>query len=135
MTRSEAQAAVRKYGGQNKACKALGIARGALQYALYESKHTGSDPAPVKSSVKSLNEFKQTFDKSFIVPNKIKAQLKKMGAGWMYEVDFAREAGITLTDVGHYRDKYAEAHVVELRGGRKAWAGKKSVTIQMREMI
>ena len=84
---------------------------------------------------KSLGEFRATYDRNFIVPQKIKAALAKLRGGWEYEVDFARLAGASLMDIGRVREQFADHLVVVGRDGRRAWAGTKATAEAMRKML
>ena len=88
-----------------------------------------------KCSIKSLADFRDKYDKSFIVPKRIKAALKNLGKGWLYEIDFAREAGVAIRDLYAYRDQYA-ANIVHIpKENRRVWAGTPELARQMREML
>ena len=91
-------------------------------------------PACTRNGGRSLAEFRAQYDKNFIVPAKIKAALAALGASWEYEVQFARSAGVSLADLGNYRDQFA-GYVVALRESRRAWAGTTATAKAMREML
>lgn len=132
MTRGEAEAAVRKHGGQARAAKALGLTREKIRWALRQG---GSSVKPSLTGGRSLADFRATYDKSYIIPRKIKAALTSLGSGWEYEVGFAKAAAVSLSDLGAFRDQFAD-HVVTLgREGRRAWAGTKSTAEAMRKML
>ena len=85
---------------------------------------------------KSLAEFRATHDKAFIIPKKIKEALQQLGSsGWEYEVGFAKLAGISLADLGNFRDQFAEHVVAIRRDGKRAWAGSKDTAAKMRAMV
>lgn len=129
MTKQDAVQAVQKYGSQTKAAAALGIARKTIRKAL-ETADVGA-----KVAGRSLAEFRNTYDKATIVPTKVKAALKALGSGWEYEVEFAKTAGVSLADLGRFRDQFAD-HVVSIgRDSRRAWAGTKSTANAMKEML
>ena len=130
MNKQEAEAAVSKYGSQRKAAKALGVGRDTLVRVL----HGGTTTVAPKSG-KSLSDFRQTYDKSYIVPNKIKAALKVLGNGWEYESVFAKQAGVSLMDLGAVRDQFAPFIVVIGRESKRAWAGSKATADAMRRML
>lgn len=93
--------------------------------------------AAAKPVGRSIDEFKASYDKSYIVPGKIKAALQKLDTSWLYEVDFAKLAGVNLADLATYRAAF-EDHVVVLNGndrGKRVWAGTKTAAAKMREMI
>jgi hypothetical protein len=94
----------------------------------------GATFAGAKKAGRSLAEFRSTYDKSTIVPAKIRAALKVLGAnGWEYEVDFGRMAGVSSSDLGNFRDEFS-GFVVALKD-RRAWAGSVKLAATMREMI
>jgi hypothetical protein len=89
--------------------------------------------APAKG--KTLADFRQTYDKATIVPSRVKAALKELGAsGWEYEVQFARMAGVSMTDLSAFRDQFA-GYIVNLKDNRRAWAGSIKTATQMKEMV
>jgi hypothetical protein len=67
------------------------------------------------AKAKTLADFKNAHDPNVIVPNKIKAALaaiEKDGAeNWLYEVDFLKLSGLSVTQLAAYRDTF-EAHIV-----------------------
>lgn len=95
-----------------------------------------AQPITAKPMGRSLDEFRANHDKSFIVPAKIKAALEKLGNGWQSELEFAKLAGLSMTDLGNYRSQF-EAFVVPITrdGSRRVWAGTKAFANRMREMI
>jgi hypothetical protein len=98
--------------------------------------HTIKSPltAPMPKGGRSLSEFRNTYDKSTIVPSKLKAAIKALGSqGWEYEVQFIRMAGVSPSDVGNFRDEFAE-YIVATRD-RRVWAGSVKTAQQMREML
>ena len=138
MTKQEAEALIKKYGSQRAAAMESGIHRCTIQRAL-GLKASGSTkrslPAKVSTqSKRSISEFRQEYDKSFYIPKKIDAALKELGTGWLYESEFCKMAGVNPVDLGNFRDVYAD-HIVQLKEGRRAWAGKPSLAKEMREMI
>lgn len=97
-----------------------------------------SEKAKSKVEVKrvghSLQEFRAAHDKSFIVPQKIRAALKALGDGWEYEAQFTRMAGISQTELGNYREQFSE-HVVMVDRIKRVWAGTKAAAAKLREMV
>lgn len=104
---------------------------------------TKKTPKPTKSAGpaakpigKSIEEFRAAHDKSFIVPRKIKAAIEKLGNGWQSELEFAKLAGLSMTDLGAYRAQFEDFVVVVARdGSRRVWAGTKALAAKMREMV
>ena len=134
---------VKKHGGITQAAKAAGVTYKAM-WRRFNNKMSdgggapkkplaGAPPVPGKSA-RSLSEFKATYDKSYIIPRAIKAGLKLLGSGWEYETAFAKMINVSLQDLSAYRDEFA-AHIVSLREGRRAWAGRASVADEMRSML
>lgn len=95
-----------------------------------------AQPAP-RAVGRSLDEFRKSYDKSHIVPTRIKAALAGLGGAWMTELEFAKLAGVSVPDLAAYREAYEE-HVVVLLGqhkGKRLWAGTKQAAARMREML
>jgi hypothetical protein len=141
MTPEDAREAVKKYGNKTMAAQALGIPLTTFRRA-FDSKQQGGVRAELKAAkttkgnvkIKTLQEFRNEYDKSVVVPKKINAALKLMGRhGWVYEVEFARLAGLSMTDISAYRDMFAD-HVVTLRE-RRAWAGCPETALEMKENL
>lgn len=133
-TVSELQAAVREHGSQRAAARALGMRESTFRLRL----HAGAAAprvAPSGTRVgRALSEFRAVYDKAYIVPRKIKAALGKIGAsGWLYEVEFAKLAGVSLADLGNFRDQFSE-YVVATRE-KRAWAGSRKTADEMRTML
>jgi len=137
MTVDEAKAAVKKYGTKAQAARALGIPRQTFCDRLRGIVGVDTKPATTtdaRRAGRSLADFRATYDKATIIPAKVRAALKALGSGWEYEVQFAKLAGVSLADLGTFRDGFAE-HVVSLREGRRAWAGTAATAKAMREML
>jgi len=91
--------------------------------------------ATTKAKGKSLADFKATYDRSYIVPKRIREGLKALRGGWEYEAQFARLAAVSTQDLNMYRDEFA-AHIVPLnKDGRRAWAATATLAEQMKGMI
>jgi len=82
---------------------------------------------------KTLAEFRASHDKSFIVPQKIKEGLKKLGGGWEYEVNFLKLAGLSTTDLANHRDAFTD-HIVLVDRTKRVWCGTKELANKLREM-
>jgi hypothetical protein len=90
---------------------------------------------PVTVKAKTLSEFRNTYDKSTIVPAKVKTAIHALGSkGWEYEVQFAKMAGVSIPDLAMFREQFAD-FVVVLKDNKKAWAGSVSTAKEMRAMI
>lgn len=146
MNQEEARQAVKQYGSQRKACAALHMSRHTMQRILVGEgdiavrADTASNAANVVSVVKdkrkTLADFRAIYDKGTIVPAKVKAALKELGrAGWEYEVGFAKLAGVSLSDLGNFRDLFSDYVLPVERGARRIWAGSTELRDEMRKMI
>ncbi|OGT57540.1 MAG: hypothetical protein A3E01_08360 [Gammaproteobacteria bacterium RIFCSPHIGHO2_12_FULL_63_22] len=120
--------------------KALGITHSSMQNRLKRARERfgalggiAAGPAQANTKGRSLSEFRETHDKSFIVPKKIREALKALGNGWDYEQSFAKLAGIGLGDLSAFRSMFDE-HVVVVEKSKRAWAGTKATAERMREM-
>jgi len=138
-----AEAAVLKTNGNvAAAARSLGVAKSTVQKALGrhpDVKAKAMRPklkanASAKTQGRTLDEFRHTYDKDTIIPQRINEALKRLGGGWVFEVEFAKMAAVSLSDLGNYRDGFAD-HVVALRESRRAWAGTTATAKAMREML
>lgn len=146
MTRDQAQAAMLKHGTQRAAAAALCCSRDTLQRAL--NRVDNSEPkrgrplgktttygAPVQGGgVRSLAEFKNTYDLETIVPKRVEQTFRQMGGGWLYEAEFVKEANVTSAQLSMFRDRYAD-HIVSVRDSRRIWVGKTAIAEEMRRML
>lgn len=86
---------------------------------------------------KTLQDFRAVHDKSFVIPNKIREGLAKLGNdGWEYETDFVKLCGVSVLDFASFREQFADYYVVVggTRSGKRVWAGSKALAAKMREM-
>lgn len=86
-----------------------------------------------------FSAFQAQYDKSFIVPKKIKEGLEALGDSWMTEVDFIKLAGLSTADLAKFRDQF-EPHIVLTnaqhgKDKRRLWAGTTKFADKMRERI
>jgi hypothetical protein len=125
-----AVALVKKHGTMTEAAKHAKTTRHVIARALRKVAKELD-----KGKKKPLSEFRALYDKSYIVPNKIKSALKELANGWEYEVEFAKTAGVTLSDLHAYREQFIDFVVQIEKNGRRAWAGSKSLATQMRKMV
>lgn len=85
------------------------------------------------ASGKNLADFRRAHDKSFIVPQKIKAGLDSLGAAWEYEIDFAKRCGVSTADMAAYRSQFEPFWLIADRSAnKKAWAGTKGFADRLR---
>lgn len=143
VTPQAARAAIREHGGLRPAARALGIDCGFLHRiskradadAISEAVEK-SGPPKVANGKKTLADFRAAYDKSTIVPAKIRSAIAALGQnGWEYEVEFAKGAGVSLYDLGRVRDEFSDNIVTIGRNSKRAWAGSKALAAKMREML
>lgn len=94
--------------------------------------------AAKKASKKTLDDFRAVHDKAFVVPNKIKAGLEALGKyGWEYEAEFIKICGVSVVDIGRFRDEFEDFYVIVggERTGKRVWAGSKVLAEKMRGMV
>jgi hypothetical protein len=82
------------------------------------------------------DEFSALYDKSVIVPRKIKAALAALGESWEPEVDFLRRCGLSTTDFSRFREPFM-AHSVTTTGTnpKRIWAGTVKFAAKLRERV
>lgn len=87
---------------------------------------------------KTLADFKAAHDKSFIVPQKIKAGIDALGKdGWEYEAEFIKSSGVNQNDISKFREQFTDFVVLIRQDGRekRVWAGSKTLADKLREML
>lgn len=87
---------------------------------------------------KTLAAFQAVHDKNFVIPEKIKAGLAKLGKdGWDYEPEFIRSCGVSVTDFARFREEFADFYVNigGSKSSKRAWAGTKETALKMQEMV
>jgi len=142
---SVAQELMAKHGTMKKAAAAAGVGKTSIFRALHRKPgqaglpggwpKAGVTQGEPKKIGRNLTEFKQTYDKDTVVPKKINLALKTLGPkNWEYETEFAKIAGVSMADMGTYRQQFMDL-VVTLREGRKVWAGSKSLADEMRSLL
>jgi hypothetical protein len=134
MTKEQAEAAVVKYGSLRAAARALKCDRGSLSNIIKgKAVKMAGKPAEKPTAGRNLAAFKQTYHKDTIIPAKIKAGLKSLGAAWEYEVEFVRRCGVSQSDMATYRDGFSD-NWLQLRDGKKVWSSVAMVK-QMKGML
>lgn len=123
---------IKKYGSIAGAAKALGITRSKLRRQLAQRLKA---KAVAETKGRKVAEFRSLYDKSYYVPQKVKQALRVLGAGWEYEVEFAKIAGITLQDLNIVREQFVDYLVLVGRDGRRIWCGDKKTAAEMRRMV
>ena len=93
--------------------------------------------APAKTVGKTLEDFRSAHDESFLVPQKIKEGLEKLGEdGWEYENNFIKICGLATHNFSRYREQFEDFYVnVGGRNAKRVWAGSKKLAAKMREMV
>lgn len=94
-----------------------------------------------KSKTKTLSDFRAVHDKNFVVPEKIKAGLAKLGKdGWEYEAEFMKMCGVGTIDFARFREQFEEFYVIVpgtngTKSSKRVWAGSKAAAAKLREMV
>jgi hypothetical protein len=96
---------------------------------------TATQSAKASTSGRTLAEFRATYDRDTIIPARIRAALKSLGASWEYETEFARRAALSLGDLAAYRPQFEQYWLAIRRDGKRAWAGSPALCAQMKEML
>lgn len=138
VTAADCQAAYKQHGSKAAAAKALGMDRATFRRRMDGTPPAGSArvaKAPA-SHGRSLAEFRATYDRDTIIPQRIDAALAELGKdGWAYEMEFIKLANIGIAQLASYREAYAEYVVPLNRDSKRAWAGSKAMAAKMREML
>ena len=122
----------KKTGNIRTVFKKFRVPQSRVYSVVHKARHDKVIGNPV---VKTLADFKSAHNRDTIIPQKIKGALTMLGkGGWEYELAFSKMAVIHLSDLGNFRTMFAD-YVVELKGGRRAWAGSVALAKQMREML
>jgi hypothetical protein len=94
-------------------------------------------PKSPKTPGRSMTDFQGTHDKNVVIPAKIKAALAAIGEEWRYEQEFLKEAGISINDLGRFRDQF-DGHMVVVRTrdskAKSVWFGTTANADKAREM-
>lgn len=94
-----------------------------------------------KPKPKTLSDFRAAHDKNFVIPEKIKAGLAKIGKdNWEYEVDFMKLCGVGTVDFAKFREQFEEFFVIVpgtngMKSAKRVWAGSKAAAAKLREMV
>lgn len=139
MNQTEATEAVTKYGSIRAASIALRMPRTTFSDIL---KGRTTNPRartrvtmdPGTSFGQTASEFRQLYDKDTIIPQRIRDTLKLLGPRkWVDEPVFARQAKVSLADLGNYRTAFVE-YVVNINS-RRIWAGSPDFAQELRSML
>lgn len=95
--------------------------------------------ATTKPKGKTLADFRNTYDRNIVVPNKIRAALTQLESegpeSWEYELDLMKRAGVSQTDIAMFREQF-QGHIVEARaiGGqsKRIWFASAKVAAKAR---
>jgi hypothetical protein len=93
-----------------------------------------------KAVARTLADFRSVHDRNVVVPNKIKAalaaMLKEGPEHYEYESDLMKRAQISQTDLGEFRDQFAEhiviAPAVHGKTARRVWFASPKVAAKAR---
>jgi hypothetical protein len=131
MTLEDIEAAIRKHGTKTLAAKSFGMNRMQLTRKIASLQ---KQKAPKSQSVGfTRDDFRSKYDKSFIVPRRIKEALQKLGpTRYLPEADFTRLAGISQTDMAAYRALFEDDYVVVVERTKRLWCGSKTLASEFR---
>lgn len=91
------------------------------------------------TKVLTADDFRTHHDKSYIIPKKIEAGLKKLGPkGWQYQADFIKTCEVgNPADFNHFCASFEADHCVLIGGSKakRAWAGSKELAERLRAML
>ena len=140
LTKEQAQAALKKYGSLRAAAKALGVSRKTVRLRLKgivpkQPRTTNHDPRTTSPKAVGFtrDDFKRKYDKSFIVPHRIREALKQIGPNrYLPEGEFNRLAGISQTDMAAYREQFEDDYVVTVERTKRLWCGSKALANEFR---
>lgn len=91
--------------------------------------------AEAKSIGRGIDDFRAAHDPDFIVPNRIREGLVKLGDSWAYEVDFLKLCALSTTQLSLYREQFEEFYVsTGGKSSKRVWAGTKGFAAKLREL-
>jgi hypothetical protein len=137
LTPEQALLLIQEHGSAYAAAKYYGCDhKTILHYARKVGKEEKQTNIMPRNKIKKIEDFRRLYDKDLIVPEKIKAAIKKLGVdGWEYEKDFVRMAGVRTADLAEYRDQFADYWITITKDSRRVWGGSVDLIIQLAEMI
>lgn len=90
--------------------------------------------APV--SGRSVEAFRASHDRNYIIPAKIKTALEKLGDTWCYDAEFLKLASLSTSDLAMFRDQFEEYWLIADKAAKKrVWAGNAKLAAKLREMV
>lgn len=111
---------------------------GLLTMQVQPAAPTLADIGKPVAAAKNIADFRAAHDNDFIVPNKIRDGIKRLGVDrWMYEQDFAKFCNIGHAQFSIYRDQFSE-YIVLTSGGNNAkrvWTGSSDFANRLRAMV
>lgn len=128
-----------KIEAMKKCSKDLKVQYTTVKSSFSKNKFWENKSKPIKQTSKpkgrSLQEFKSTFDKNTIIPQKIKKALKELGNGWEYENEFIKRAGINYTDLNMFKSEFEDYFIFLTKQHKKIWCGTIEMINQLKELI
>jgi len=134
ITHEQAKAALQKYHNKCAAARALGIHHDTMA-KLLGGAYTPAPASATANARRTLQSFREQFDKDTIVPRRITDFLKKMaddGDLWIPEAELRERTHISAATLNTYRDMFA-GHIVQV-DRKNIWAVNKGVANQIRRM-
>lgn len=129
--------ALKKHGTLRRAAEALGIPYTTFADRVSKARRAaleGAQPGAGRTDIGYTRaDFRERYDKSFIVPRRIREALKKLGQSrYLPEAEFSRLAGVSLPDLGRFRAEFDEDHVVVVERSKRLWCGSKALAEELR---
>lgn len=135
MTGKKALELFKKHRTYADAAKAAGMVRSTFQRLLNDN-FTREEIQPGLVVKKNLSQFKKYYDRSTYVPKRVRATLRELGSGWVYELEFIKSAGVNRFDLNAVREMFADHIVKPCRSsGKRIWVGTKTMANKMRQML
>ena len=131
---NETQIARKLLSGMCSKEKAMRAKHAKPLSAVPSSDSTATVPVTTPCQPRNLDTFRQEFDKSVVIPQKITKALSSMGDGWLHEAEFCRYAHVSPMDLRLFVSAFARFRV-EVRKDHFVWAGTEQLAERMRACV
>jgi len=154
LSHKEAREAVKKFGSSKRAAREIGVAETTFRRVLGDpsrtggvtqwqeaNKKNGNNHAKQKKRASvnrlSIEDIQASHDQDYMIPRAIEVGIDNIGEdAALYEHDFAKLAGVSITELSRYRDQFADYWAETKRGGkRRIWAGSSKMADEIRRRI
>jgi len=144
MTKKELIKVLKKHPTRAHAARALGVPESTFRDRLKRMGITlqdlQSEAGQEEGVKKTIDDFKTTHDRTYLIPTAIKNALSDLGPEhWLTEAEFMksrhfRAHKITKLEIQEYSPPF-EGYIVELPRGKSAWAGSTELATQLQTMV